>query len=376
MKVSDLTPPISTGTIAGSKVTTETPMPTPLESLVASGTYLWLDSIDPELIEESRGCGASGATSNPIIIANLIRTGRFDAELAELLDRDLDDHQVAWQLADGIVTRAEAAFLDVFERTAGDDGYVSFELDPLLEESDAGISKDEVTTRYVELARHWSHSHPNRMIKIPATPAGLMALEDIVAAGVPVNVTLVFTNRQHRLACEAAWRGAQRLDDLRCFKSVYSVFVSRLDVYTTNAHPDLSTAARRLVGIVNAKRIYRANCEFWQDKPTPLRQQIVFASTGTKDPEEPVDKYVAALAGADIQTNPPGTNAAIQDLADRSYTRTIDESTESAVLEEIDRELDFEQLETVLMEEGIVKFAAPQRELLELVAEHRTDHVA
>lgn len=350
-------------------------MPTPLESLVASGTRLWLDSIDPELIEESRGCGISGATSNPIIIANLIRTGRFDAELAELLDRDLDDHQVAWQLADGIVTRAEAAFLDVFERTAGDDGYVSFELDPLLEEPDAGISLDEVASRYVELARHWSHDHPNRMIKVPATPAGLMALEHIVAAGVPVNVTLIFTGRQHRLACEAAWRGARRLDDLCSFKSVYSIFVSRLDVYTTNAHPDLSTAARGLVGIVNARRIYRANCEFWQDKPTPLTQQIVFASTGTKDPEEPLDKYVAALAGADIQTNPPGTNAAIQDLADRAYTRTVDESTESAVLEEIDREVDFERLETVLMQEGIEKFAAPQRELLELVAEHRTAHV-
>mgnify|MGYP002840344876 FL=1 len=110
--------------------------------------------------------------------------------------------------------------------------------------------------------------------------------------------------------------------------------------------------------------------------PTPLRQQVVFASTGTKDPEEPVDKYVASLAGADIQTNPPGTNAAIQDLADRTYTRTIDESTESAVLEEIDREVNFERLETVLMEEGIVKFATPQRELLELVAEPRAAHVA
>jgi len=351
-------------------------MPTPLESLVASGTQLWLDSLDPKLIEASGGWGVSGATSNPIIIANLIRTGRFDAEFAELLDRDLDDHQVAWQLADSIVAQAEAAYLHVFERTAGDDGYVSFELDPLLEEPDAGMSLDEVAGRYVELARHWSHDHPNRMIKVPATPAGLMALEDIVAAGVPVNVTLVFTGRQHRLACEAAWRGAGRLDDLDAFKSVYSIFVSRLDVYTTTAHPDLSSATRGRVGIANARRIYRANCAFWQDKPTPLAQQIVFASTGTKDPEDPLDKYVAALAGADIQTNPPDTNAAIQALAGRAYTPTIDEPTDSAVLEEIDRELDFERIEMVLMEEGLEKFAAPQRELLELVADRRTVHVA
>ena len=350
-------------------------MPTPLESLVASGTQLWLDSLDPELIEASGDWGVSGATSNPLIISNLIRTGRFDAQLTELLDRDLDDHQLAWQLADRIVTQAEAAYLDVFQRTAGDDGYVSFELDPLLEEPDAGMSLDEIAGRYVELAQHWSHGHPNRMIKVPATPAGLLALEDIVAAGVPVNVTLVFTNRQHRLACEAAWRGAEKLDDLSSFKSVYSIFVSRLDVYTSTAHSDLSATVRGLVGIANARRIYQANREFWSDKRTRLAQQIVFASTGTKDPEDPVDKYVAALAGADIQTNPPETNAAIQELVERTYTQTIDEPTDSAVLAEIDREVDFERLETVLMEEGIEKFAAPQRELLQLVADRRSSHV-
>ena len=350
-------------------------MPTPLESLVASGTQLWLDSLDPELIEASGDWGVSGATSNPLIISNLIRTGRFDAQLTELLDRDLDDHQLAWQLADRIVTQAEAAYLDVFQRTAGDDGYVSFELDPLLEEPDAGMSLDEIAGRYVELAQHWSHGHPNRMIKVPATPAGLLALEDIVAAGVPVNVTLVFTGRQHRLACEAAWRGAEKLDDLSSFKSVYSIFVSRLDVYTSTAHSDLSATVRGLVGIANARQIYQANREFWSDKPTPLAQQIVFASTGTKDPEDPVDKYVAALAGADIQTNPPETNAAIQELVERTYTQTIDEPTDSAVLAEIDREGDFERLETVLMEEGIEKFAAPQRELLQLVADRRSSHV-
>ena len=350
-------------------------MPTPLESLVASGTQLWLDSLDPELIEASVGWGVSGATSNPLIISNLIRTGRFDAQLTELLDRDLDDHQLAWQLADRIVTQAEAAYLDVFQRTAGDDGYVSFELDPLLEEPDAGMSLDEIAGRYVELAQHWSHGHPNRMIKVPATPAGLLALEDIVAAGVPVNVTLVFTNRQHRLACEAAWRGAEKLDDLSSFKSVYSIFVSRLDVYTSTAHSDLSATVRGLVGIANARQIYQANREFWSDKRTRLAQQIVFASTGTKDPEDPVDKYVAALAGADIQTNPPETNAAIQELVERTYTQTIDEPTDSAVLAEIDREVDFERLETVLMEEGIEKFAAPQRELLQLVADRRSSHV-
>ena len=99
---------------------------------------------------------------------------------------------------------------------------------------------------------------------------------------------------------------------LEHFKSVYSIFVSRVDVYTEKHVPDLSPAAQGQVGIVGAKRIWLENQKFWAKRPTPLRQEIIFASTGTKKPDDPPWKYVAALAGSDIQTNPPATNEAVE----------------------------------------------------------------
>src|SRR5271168_1552456 len=105
-------------------------MSSSLQSLIASGTKLWLDSIDPELVARNRALGATGATSNPIIIADLIKTGRFDRELDDFMQRGLDDDEVAWQLTDKLVRDAQAVFLPVCEQTRGNDGYVSFELDP------------------------------------------------------------------------------------------------------------------------------------------------------------------------------------------------------------------------------------------------------
>ncbi len=129
-------------------------MTTPLESLVASGTKLWLDSVDPELVAENFQLGATGATSNPIIIANLIRTGRFDDQLNKLAQQGLDDETIAWQMTDQLVRSAQDVFHPVWERTGGDDGYVSFELDPLLEDADCPFSTKERSARYVELGKN------------------------------------------------------------------------------------------------------------------------------------------------------------------------------------------------------------------------------
>ena len=165
---------------------------TGLKSLVACGTRLWLDSIDPVLVSENHALGASGATSNPIIIADLIKTGRFDGELKELIGQGLSDTDVAWKMTDRLVSRAEAVFSDVYAKTHGDDGYVSFELDPLLEDASCPLSTAERAARYVELGKAWNQGHTNRMIKVPATPAGLASLEELAAAGITLNVTLIF----------------------------------------------------------------------------------------------------------------------------------------------------------------------------------------
>lgn len=346
-------------------------MTSPLQSLIASGTKLWLDSVDPKLVRTNRALGATGATSNPIIISDLIKAGEFAKELDGLLqEKGLSDDEVAWRLTDQVVRSAQQVFQPVWESTKGDDGYVSFELDPLLEDADNKLSHTDRVARYVELGRQWSKGHQNRMIKVPATPAGLGALEELCAAGVTLNVTLIFTMEQYEAARDAIWRGAQRRSSLEQLKSVYSIFISRVDVYTEKHVPDLSSAAQGQVGIVNAKNIWRANQEFWSARSTPLRQEMIFASTGTKKKEDPPWKYVAALAGSDIQTNPPATNEAVE-KSGLTFRRTVDEMPPAGVLAEIDAKVDQHDLETVLMREGVAKFAEPQKALLKLIGEKR-----
>lgn len=348
-------------------------MISPLESLIHCGTKLWLDSVDPDLVEKNRGLGATGATSNPIIIADLVKTGRFDEQISKLMGGgDATDAEIAWSLTDQIVSDAQRVFAHVWQTTDGNDGYVSFELDPLLEDPEADLPQVERVEQYVELGKRWSSEHRNRMIKVPATPAGLEALEPLATAGVPLNVTLIFTQRQYQQARDAVWRGAQRRQSLSHFKSVYSIFISRVDVYTEKHVPKLSAAAQGLVGIVNAKRLWADNQQFWSGKDLPLHQEIVFASTGSKKPEDPAWKYVEALAGSDIQTNPPATNDAVQESG-LEFKRTVDQMPSDAVLAEIDEKVDMEHLEETLMSEGIAKFAAPQKALLELIAAKRKE---
>src|SRR5262249_35926989 len=156
---------------------------TPLQSLVASGTKLWLDSVDPQEVTANRAWGATGATSNPIIVADLIKTGRFDDLIAGYLREGLDDDALAWRLTDHLVKQAQEVFLPAWHQTKGDDGYVSFELDPLLEDASCTLSLTERAQRYIALGKQWSAGHRNRMIKVPATPAGLAAIEEMCAAG-------------------------------------------------------------------------------------------------------------------------------------------------------------------------------------------------
>jgi len=341
-----------------------------IQSLLDTGTKLWLDSIDPDLVLTSRASGTTGATSNPIIVSDLLASGRFDGQIERLIEQGLDDNDIAWQVTDRLVSDAQQVFLPVWEETGGNDGYVSFEIDPLLEDPQSGMTHEQRIEAYVRLGRQWSSGQANRMIKVPASPAGLEAMEELAAAGVTINATLVFTGRQYRAARDAIWRGTQRREDLSGFKSVYSIFVSRLDVYTEKSVGELSSDAQGMVGILSAKRIWAENKAFWADIPTPLEQQIVFASTGTKKPEDAPWKYVEAFAGGDIQTNPPKTNDTVA-ASGLSFTRQLDKLPAEAVINEIDEKVDMQRLEDVLMAEGIKKFAEPQKALLNLVTQKR-----
>jgi transaldolase len=347
-----------------------------LASLIATGTKVWLDGVEPHELQKNRAWGITGATSNPTIVSKIIGRGHFDGRIGELIGQGLTDDQIAWALDDELVELAQKVFLPTWERTEGNDGYVSFELDPLIEDEAAGVDHSERVRRYLELGQKWAAGHRNRMIKVPASAAGLDALEELAAAGVTINVTLMFTERQYQLARDAIWRGARRREDgLRDFKSVYSVFVSRVDVYTEEHAPDLSPAAQGMVGIVNAKRVWRENQAFWKDKGLRLQQEIVFASTGVKKPGEPPDRYVVAFAGGDIQTNPPATNEAVE-RSPKTYASQVDKMPSSDVVGEIDAKVDMTALERGLMAEGINKFVEPQRGLLRLIARKRVTQLA
>ena len=347
-------------------------MPNALQSLIDTGTKLYLDSVLPEEVDKNLKWGAVGATSNPAIISAIVKQGGLDHEIESLIAAGLDDESVAWRLTDNLVTDAEKKFEPIHASTEGNAGWVSFELDPLLEDAELGLSDQDRTARYIELGKHYTQGHSNRMIKVPATPAGIGALEELAAAGVTLNVTLIFTADQYTQAREAVWRGAQRRSSLTDFKSVYSIFISRIDVYTEQEIPDLQTEAQGLVGILNAKRVWQANQDFWNDKGLRLQQELIFASTGTKKPSDPAWKYVQALAGSDIQTNPPETNAAIAS-SDIEFCRTVDVMPTLQIQQQIDSNIDMQTMHDVLMKQGVDKFVKPQRELLSLIAKKRSE---
>jgi len=346
-------------------------MATGIQSLIDNGSKLWLDSVDPDLTTRNREAGITGATSNPAIIADLIGSGRFDDQISELVEAGHDDEAIAWEMTDRFVSQAMKVFLPVWERTECNDGWVSFELDPLLEDTANTMSLEEKTSQYIELGKRWFKDQKNRMIKVPATPAGLGALEELAAAGVTLNVTLIFSQRQYEAARDAIWKGAQRRDDgLQNFKSVYSIFISRVDVYTAKHVTELSDDAQGLVGITNVKQLWEMNEEFWGQHQTKLQQEIIFASTGAKLDWQDEDYYPKQLAGSGIQTNPPKTNDAIAEMG-KSYGRTVDVMPADAVVKEIEDKVDEQQLEAVLMEEGLAKFADPHKTLIETIAKKR-----
>jgi len=343
-----------------------------IRSLIECGTKLYLDSVEPSEVDKNLSRGAVGATSNPAIISGIVKSGSMDHRIEALLASGHDDESVAWALTDELVSNAQRKLKSIYEETGGNSGWVSFELDPLLEDPAQGLSDTERTAKYIELGRQWSAGQQNRMIKVPASDAGIDALEELAASGVTLNVTLIFTEDQYLRARDAIWRGALRRKDLTTFKSVYSIFISRIDVYTQIHVPGLSTEAQGQVGILNAKRVWRSNQAFWSDKDLALEQELIFASTGTKDPNEEPWKYVQALAGSDIQTNPPETNEAVASSG-LQFTRTIDQLPPVKVQEEIDDKVDIATMHRVLMEEAIEKFAKPQRALLQLVAKKRKE---
>ncbi len=279
------------------------------------GQSLWLDNITREILDDGtlsryiEQFSITGLTSNPTIFDEAIgKTAAYDKGIRQKAAAGLSGEDLFVELALEDLRRAADLFRPEFDRTKGLDGWVSMEVSPLLANNTQG-------TIDAALRIHKQANRPNLYVKIPGTPAGVPAIEAAIFAGVPINVTLLFSREQYLKVADAYMRALERriaagLDPK--INSVASVFVSRWDRAVADKVPQELSG---LLGIAIMQRTYRAHCELisakrWKDLEAKgaRKQRMLWASTGTKDPKAPAGLYVEALAAPDtIDTMPEKT---------------------------------------------------------------------
>jgi transaldolase len=338
------------------------------------GQSIWLDNITHHLLASGtlsgyiRDLSVTGLTSNPTIFNQAIKSGSdYDDLIRKKLDEGKSGEVLFFELALEDLRQAADLFRPVYDRTDGVDGWVSLEVSPLL-------ARDTAGTLAAALALHSRAARPNLFIKIPGTSEGLPAIEEAIFRGVPVNVTLLFSGEQYIAAAEAYLRGIERriaagLNPDIC--SVASLFVSRWDVAVAQMVPE---GLRNQLGIAIAKKAYAMyhtllDSPRWQrlQNAGALPQRLLWASTGTKDPQASKILYVEALAlPSTINTMPETTLnalAAHQEFAQASPEYNGKIFTEFAVAG-----IDTNAVAAQLLEEGIASFAKSWNDLLDCIA--------
>ena len=343
------------------------------QELHAMGQSLWLDNITRELLTSGtlagyiRDFSITGLTSNPTIFEHAMGSGGFyDESIREKAARGLSGEALFFELALEDLRQAADLFREAHDSTKGVDGWVSLELSPLLANDTAGSIK-------AAIQQHAQAARPNLFIKIPGTPEGILAIEESIFAGVPINVTLLFSRDQYLAAAEAYIRGIERriaagLDPK--VASVASLFISRWDVAVKDA---VSPALRNRLGIAVAMQTYQAYRELlgssrWQKLAAAgaRPQRMLWASTGTKDPTASDTLYMEALAAPDtINTIPEKTLHAFADHGKLGAAMPIDGGDCEAVLDAFRREgVDDVALASRLQVEGAAAFSKSWRSLL------------
>lgn len=349
----------------------------PTQQLHELGQSLWLDNITRDMLDDGTleryiaDYSITGLTSNPTIFDKAISKGEaYDRQIAELAARGAEPEDAFFELALTDLRRAADLFAPAHERTDGVDGWVSIELSPLLADDTAGS---------IAQARrlHERAERENLYVKIPGTAAGVPAIADSIATGVPINVTLLFSAEQYVAAAEAYMHGVERrieqgLDP--AVGSVASLFVSRWDVAVADEVP---AELRNRLGIAVAKRTYRAyrellDSERWQHLANEgaRPQRLLWASTGTKDPDASDVLYVEALvAPFTINTMPDSTLAAFADHGTLGEPLPADGGDADEVLAEFERAgVDVGALADRLQREGAEAFDKSWNELMETVS--------
>jgi len=337
------------------------------------GQSLWLDNITRELLGSGTlkhyidELSVTGLTSNPTIFDQAIRNSAdYDADIARKAPSAKSGEDLFFDLALADLTRAAELFQPVFARTDGVDGWVSLEVSPLL-------ARDTNSTLAAARDLHRRGAKPNLFIKIPGTPEGVPAIEAAIFAGVPVNVTLLFSREQYVAAAEAYLRGVERRIAAGlnpAVASVASIFVSRWDVAVAGKVP--AELTNRL-GIAVAQRTYKAYREllasgrFQRAANAGARaQRLLWASTGTKDPKAADTLYVRALAAPfTINTMPEGTLKGFADHGEIGDMLAADGGDSEKVLASFSKAgIDIDALATRLQEEGAASFVKSWNDLM------------
>jgi transaldolase len=348
------------------------------QQLHGLGQSLWLDNINREILTNGTLAGyiselsVTGLTSNPTIFEKAIASGScYDQAIRALTQQGQSGEQLFFALAVQDLQQAADLFRPIHQATGGVDGWVSLEVSPLL-------ADDTAMTVQAAAQLHAAAARPNLFIKIPGTPAGIPAIEDSIFAGVPVNVTLLFSSEQYLAAAQACMRGIERrvaagLDPK--VGSVASLFVSRWDVAVKDR---VGPQLHNKLGIAIAMRTYQAYRDLlgsarWQKlaRAGAQPQRLLWASTGTKDPAAADTLYLDALAAPDtINTIPEATLKAFADHGKAGATMPVDGGRAESVLEEFRRAgVDDNALAKQLQREGAESFSKSWQALLSRIAE-------
>jgi transaldolase len=340
------------------------------------GQSLWLDNITRDLLNNGTlkryidELSVTGLTSNPTIFDNAIKNSTaYDAAIREKLTKGESGEDLFFDLALEDLTRAADLFRPIYDRTDSVDGWVSLEVSPLL-------AYDTPHTLAAAKDLHARAGRPNLLIKIPGTKEGLPAIEEAIFAGIPINVTLLFSREHYIAAAEAFLRGIERRIDAGLkpgVGSVASVFISRWDAAVAGKVPE---ALRNQLGIAIAKRTYKAargllSSPRWQRiyNAGARPQRLLWASTGTKDPQASDVLYIKALAAPfTVNTMPESTLKALAQHGELGTIIPADGGDCEQVLAEFAKAgVDVDALGAQLQEDGAKSFVKSWNNLMEVI---------
>ncbi len=347
------------------------------QTLHDQGQSLWLDNITRDLLQNGtlaryiRELSVTGLTSNPTIFDHAIKnSSAYDVAIQQKVKEGKSGEALFFELALEDLKRAADLFRPIWDQTHGVDGWVSLEVSPLL-------AHDTTSTLAAAKDLHTRAERPNLLIKIPGTTEGLPAIEEAIAAGIPINVTLLFSDQQYLAAATAFLRGIERrldagLDPL--VDSVASVFISRWDTAIAKTAPP---ALRNKLGIAVAKRTYKAYRSLlasprWQRvfNAGARPQRLLWASTGTKDPNASDVLYIKTLAAPfTVNTMPEGTLKALADHGSIGGLLPADGGDSDDVLAQFaDAGIDVAALANQLQADGAKSFVSSWNELMDVIA--------